>query len=99
MRHFLRLPQLLFLSAPLQVLSEMPSTDRDLLLTLYRSAGAEANLPNWDTDADISDWEGVGVNDEGRVVELQLPFRNLRGTLCSACKMEMAMIMAHFGAD
>lgn len=57
----------------------MASTDRDLLLALYQSAGAEANLPNWYTDADLSEWYGVKVNDQGRVVELDLSINNLQG--------------------
>ena len=54
--------------------------DRDGLLDLYRSVGAHANLLNWDTDADLSDWEGVTVNDEGRVIGIRLPYKTLQGT-------------------
>lgn len=61
----------------------MGSTDRDVLLILYWSTGG-ANWKkndNWDTDADVSRWHGVKVNEQGRVVELQLGGNNLRGRL------------------
>lgn len=59
----------------------MAQTDRDALLALYRSAdGANwRRKANWDTDADLSDWSGVVVNGQGRVVELSLTSNNLRG--------------------
>ena len=59
----------------------MASKDRDFLLDLYEWVGAKANLRNWDTEADIWDWEGVVVNDEGRVVELHLANKNFQGIL------------------
>lgn len=59
----------------------MASTDREFLLALCRSAGDGAMLPLWGTDADISEWHGVEVNDEGRVVKLHLANNNLRGIL------------------
>lgn len=62
--------------------SSMASTDRDTLVALFRSTdGANWTLNSgWDTDADLSQWYGVKVNDEGRVVRLSLGGNNLRGT-------------------
>ena len=59
----------------------MASTDRDVLLVLYRSTDGPnwRNNTNWGTDAALSDWYGVTANDEGRVLELELFENNLRG--------------------
>lgn len=60
----------------------MASTDRSALLALFRSTGgADAwhASTNWDTDAELSLWHGVGVNEEGRVVALWLDGNNLQG--------------------
>jgi len=59
----------------------MASTDRDILLVLYRLAGGAnwRESTNWGTDAALSDWFGVKVNDKGSVVELCLESNNLGG--------------------
>jgi hypothetical protein len=38
---------------------------------------------NWLSDANISDWYGVTVNAEGRVIKLVLPRNNMAGTIHS----------------
>ena len=52
----------------------MAPTDRDVLLVLYWSTGGpdwhDGNT-NWD-DAAFSEWYGVEVNGQGRVVKLDL---------------------------
>ncbi|CAN0168804.1 unnamed protein product, partial [Ectocarpus sp. 13 AM-2016] len=61
----------------------MASTDRDSLLALFNATDG-ANWKNnnrWGTDADLSQWNGVGVNDQGRVVELDLRYNKLRGPI------------------
>ena len=65
----------------------MASADRDALLALYRSTdGPNWNgKRNWETDAAVSDWYGVRVNDEGRVVRLSLDGNNLRGIYGLPC--------------
>ena len=60
----------------------MASADRDALLALYRSTDGPSwrRMDNWGTDAALSDCYGVEVNDEGRVVGLNLGWNiNLRG--------------------
>ncbi|CAN0300005.1 unnamed protein product, partial [Hapterophycus canaliculatus] len=59
----------------------MTSTDRDVLLVLYRSNDGPKwkNNTNWGTDAALSDWYGVTANDEDRVLGLSLGGNNLRG--------------------
>ena len=63
----------------------MACPDRDVLLVLYRSTdGAHWNQnSNWDTDAHLGAWHGVNVNDQGRVVKLELSQNNLRGIYLS----------------
>lgn len=55
--------------------------ERDALLALYRSTDGDnwRRKTNWGTDAPLSDWYGVKVNAEGRVVRLDLSFNNLKG--------------------
>ncbi|CAN0100875.1 unnamed protein product, partial [Hapterophycus canaliculatus] len=66
----------------------MASTDRTALVAFFRSTGGGGgggegggwiDRTNWDTDADLSQWFGVKVNGEGRVVELSLSANNLQG--------------------
>ena len=58
-------------------------TDRDVLVTLYEGTGG----PNWKdhrswlSDAPLGDWYGVEVDDQGRVVRLDLGFNNLIGVI------------------
>ncbi|CAN0014690.1 unnamed protein product [Pylaiella littoralis] len=61
----------------------MASADRDALLALYNATdGANwGQNANWNTDADISRWHGIVVNDQGRVVQLNLFGNNLRGAI------------------
>ncbi|CAN0556370.1 unnamed protein product [Laminaria digitata] len=55
--------------------------DRAILLTLYHSTGGKSWKRNhrWDTDANIGDWDGVAVDVDSRVVELQRHVNNLSG--------------------
>jgi len=59
----------------------MAPADRAALLALYRSANGTgwSNNRNWDTEAELSQWHGVKVNEEGRVVKLRLGGNSLRG--------------------
>ncbi|CAM9510757.1 unnamed protein product, partial [Hapterophycus canaliculatus] len=60
----------------------MAQTDREVLVVLYRSTGGPnwRKKGGWNTPADLSKWEGVEVNHQGRVVKLSLTDNNLRGT-------------------
>lgn len=59
----------------------MVSTDREALVALYNSTGGDSwrESTNWCTNVDLSQWKGVQLNGEGRVVGLKLPSNNLRG--------------------
>ncbi|CAM9751697.1 unnamed protein product [Ectocarpus sp. 4 AP-2014] len=61
----------------------MSSEDRAALVALFRSTGGTRWIfnANWATDADLSKWHGVEVNQHGRVVELGLNSNNLSGTI------------------
>ncbi|CAN0280194.1 unnamed protein product [Scytosiphon promiscuus] len=61
----------------------MAQADREVLLVLYRSTNGPGwkKKRGWDTRADLYNWHGVEVNDQGRVVRLSLGFNNLQGTL------------------
>ncbi|CAN0057871.1 unnamed protein product [Ectocarpus sp. 6 AP-2014] len=64
----------------------MSSGDRAALVALCRSTGVTRWNHNnvWDTNADLSEWHGVQVNDDGRVVELDLNNNNLKGSIPEA---------------
>lgn len=57
--------------------------DRAALVALFRSTGGTrwTKSNNWNTGADLSQWHGVEVNSEGRVVKLLLEKNNLKGIL------------------
>ncbi|CAN0335047.1 unnamed protein product, partial [Scytosiphon promiscuus] len=68
--------------APHKAPSAMVSTDRDALEVLLHSTGGAGwkRNDNWGTDADLSLWHGVEVDDQGCVVKLILENNNLKGT-------------------
>ncbi|MDE2715522.1 MAG: hypothetical protein OXI33_00710 [Chloroflexota bacterium] len=59
------------------------ATERDVLMELYNSAGGPGwtESDNWDTNAALSDWYGVTVDDAGRVSALDLSQNNLSGAI------------------
>lgn len=61
----------------------MASADRASLVALFRATGGTSwkRSDNWNTDADLSKWYGVKVNDQGRVVKLDLNRNNLQGII------------------
>ena len=58
--------------------------DRDALVALYRATNGPCweRKTKWCTNAPLSEWPGVGVNEEGRVVQLTLSSNNLQGEAC-----------------
>lgn len=56
--------------------------DYNALTSLYRLTAGNGwkYSSNWNSFAPLKHWEGVRVNDEGRVVELILNDNNLKGT-------------------
>ena len=64
---------------------ECARVSRSLLEALYRSAGGAmwTRNDNWLTDAPLSQWHGVQVDDEGQVVSLDLGSNNLSGSIPS----------------
>lgn len=59
----------------------MAFTDRDALLALFQLAGGPnwTSKENWGTDAELSQWYGIGVDDQDRVVKLDLRDNSLKG--------------------
>ena len=72
--------------AELMVVAPMPLSERGVLEALFRATGGDGwvNNENWLTDAPLSDWYGVSVNDQGAVVGLDLAANNLGGPIPSA---------------
>jgi Leucine-rich repeat (LRR) protein len=69
---------------PLFLLTKCPS-DRLALEALFKSTGGAnwTNKTGWMTDAELGDWHGVEVDEEGRVTELDLEENGLAGPLPS----------------
>lgn len=59
----------------------MDSTDRAVLFALFQVTGGASwpNKTNWGTDVELWTWFGVTVDDQSRVVKLDLKGNNLRG--------------------
>ncbi|CAM9988840.1 unnamed protein product [Ectocarpus sp. 4 AP-2014] len=66
--------------APFSVMSQ---TDCKALVALYKATGGAwwKKNRNWNTRAALSQWHGVEINSQGRVVKLTLPGNNLRGPI------------------
>ena len=64
----------------------MDSDDRRVLLEFLRATNGSSWWRNdgWGTNDNISTWYGVEVDDEGRVVKLNLGGNNLKGEASSA---------------
>ena len=58
-------------------------SDRDVLVAIYNDTGGKSwtNDTNWLSGAPLERWHGVTVDSDGRVVALNLPNNNLRGSL------------------
>lgn len=67
----------------------MTSVDRGVLVALFRSTNGAGwkNKDCWDTGAALELWYGVKVNQEGRVVELDLDDNNLQGALLAYSRL------------
>ena len=59
------------------------TTDRDVLVALYHATDGDnwTNNDNWLSDAPLGTWYGVTTDDSGRVIELDLWYNNLSGTI------------------
>jgi Leucine-rich repeat (LRR) protein len=70
-----------------------PTSDRLALEALFKSCGGAGwtQKGGWMTDAALGDWFGVTVDDEGRVVRLELHSNNLAGPLPSEIQQLSAL--------
>lgn len=59
------------------------TTDRVFLMQLFRATSGSSweNSAGWGTARPLGEWYGVTVDDEGRVVKLDLQDNNLDGGL------------------
>lgn len=57
------------------------SDDRRVLLELFRATNGPSwrVKKGWNTGESLESWHGVAVDEDGRVVKLELPSNNLRG--------------------
>ena len=77
--------------------------DREVLETLYRYANGDQwslrSNHNWMTDAPIAEWQGVTVDEDGRVTLLNLAFNNLTGTLPAKLGDLSELEILHLGSN
>lgn len=64
--------------------------ERKALVAFYNATGGDKwkNNTNWCSDKDISEWYGVKVNGEGKVVEINLKDNKLSGSIQSTISLE-----------
>ena len=67
--------------------------DRQALEALFRSCGGAVwmNKGGWMMDAGLGEWAGVTVDEEGRVIKLELSGNNLAGPLPSGLRQLSAL--------
>ncbi|MXW65894.1 MAG: hypothetical protein F4Z72_02615 [Gemmatimonadales bacterium] len=72
--------------ARVRVRRPTPSPDRAALVAFHEATGGPnwERAGNWLSDRHVREWEGVSVDDEGRVVELKLEGNNLVGAIPAA---------------
>ena len=60
-----------------------PFSDREILVLFHQATGGPEwfGSENWLTDAPLQDWFGIEVDDEGRVVRLELYRNNIAGPI------------------
>ena len=60
-----------------------PETDREALVALYEATGGPywTNNDNWLTDAPLNEWQGLTVDEEGRVTAIYLSSNELEGEI------------------
>ena len=65
-----------------KIASKYPDgTVDDTIVDLVSEHGGWTNREGWLTDKPLNQWEGVSINDDGRVTHLNLSGNNLRGAI------------------
>jgi hypothetical protein len=77
------------------------ASDRLALEALYKSCGGAGwtKKGGWMTEAELGEWEGVTVDAEGRVVELNLSMNNLAGALPSEIQQLSALTILELACN
>ena len=93
---------------PLRSLGRVPlflllkqASDRLALESLFKSCGGAGweRKGGWMTEADLGEWEGVDVDAEGRVIELDLLNNGLVGSIPSDIQQLSALQVLNLGND
>jgi len=71
---------LIFLFASLLSFATISNTEKEALVALHTSTNGEQWTKKWDLTADVNSWYGVTIEND-KIVELNLAFNNLNGTL------------------
>ncbi len=79
----------------------LPLSDAEILRRFFDAAGGPVwkNSENWLTDAALTEWHGVEVNDQGRVAHLQLDDNGLIGTLSPSVAGLGSLVSLHLGVN
>ena len=79
--------------APLFMLLK-PASDRLALEALFKRCGGEGweQKGCWMTNANLEQWHAVEVDDEGRVIELELIENNLVGIICPSEVLQLSAL-------
>jgi Leucine-rich repeat (LRR) protein len=91
---------------PLRSLGRVPlflllkqASDQLALESLFKSCGGAGwhRKGGWMTEADLGEWQGVGVNAEGRVIKLDLQNNGLVGCIASDIQQLSALRVLNLG--
>ena len=81
------------------VVAPIPLSERGVLEALFRATGGGGwiNAEHWLTDAPLSEWYGVSVDDQGAVVGLHLARNDLAGPIPSSLAGLSSLEWLHLG--
>ena len=79
----------------------VPSTDREVLITLFHSTDGDnwTKKTNWLSDLPLDQWHGVATDVSGRVTRLDLNDNNLNGDFPSVLAQLDNLISLSFGSN
>ena len=78
-----------------------PLSDREVVEILYETTGGRdwTNNQNWLTDAPLRDWYGIRVDNESRIVELNLEQNNLTGPIPAELGNLAKLVLLRLGGN
>ncbi len=64
-----------------KIITPCNENDSLILLNLYDNTGGENWINKWDLSSPVQNWHGIKLNEDGRIISINLKSNNLSGTL------------------